>query len=480
MDAAVIVVGAGPVGLAVACALRLRGVDVLVLEALDAPAPTARASHVHGRVMEVLDGLGVADALVARGRPTDGARIFSGGRLLSATRSDAVPTRFPYSLAVPQPEVEEVLAMRLGELGGRVLRGARVQRVAEADGVVLTGELAGIAHEWRAAWVVGCDGASSPVRESLGLGLVGTAVDAPLMLADFDLPVADRLSEALLYAGADGIVFRVPLRDGERVVVELPAGVEPSPEALIAAANARVPGLPAFGVPRWWSKFRLHRLVAPTWRKGRVMLAGDAAHLHSPIGGHGMNTGLLDAAHLGWRLAAVVGGHASAEILDQWADERRPAAASSVLEAWMAAHVLRIRRPPLRWLRDWAMRAGEWVPVLRRRIARWAIAFDADATGIFGRLGWLPEWSVGTRAPDVRVGPERWRLDGKRGRWLLISVSVPESVREAVAKRVGEPVEAVLAPIGADIALVRPDGLVAWRGPADRVVAAVDGLLGRP
>jgi 2-polyprenyl-6-methoxyphenol hydroxylase-like FAD-dependent oxidoreductase len=471
----VLVIGAGPVGLALGCALQLHGARVHVLEARAEPQPTARASHVHGRVLELLDGLGVTAAL--RGRPTWGARIWSDGRPLVEFRSEGLPIAHPYSLAVPQPEVEQALEGRLRELGGQVSRGVRVEGV-EPEGVVRVegGQL-------RAPWVVGCDGAASTVRTSLGLELPGETLAEPLALADFDTAPHDRLEVAELHCGPRGIVFRVPLRDGERVVIDGPLPDAPITAAQIAQiAASRVGALP-LGEPRWASSFRLHRRVAPRWRQGRVLLAGDAVHLHSPVGGQGMNAGLMDALHLGWRLAAVLRGAASEETLEQWAAERGAGASDSVNLAWAASRALRWRRGPLAWARDAALTALGAQPFARGRMAGWGVALDNDAATLWARQLGAGPGAVGARAPSM-AGPGRL-TPGELG-LVGFSARSPLELAPRLAARFGRPVYTALASASAWghppadwLALVRPDGIVAYLGGVAGLPGAVEGMLGR-
>jgi 2-polyprenyl-6-methoxyphenol hydroxylase-like FAD-dependent oxidoreductase len=474
VDCDVLIIGAGPVGLALGCALQLHGVQVHVLEARQAPLPTARASHVHGRVLELLDGLGVTEAL--QGRPTWGARIWSDSRPLVEFRSDGLPCVHPYSLAVPQPEVEAALEVRLLALGGRVSRGVRVEGVEAQGAVHVDGS------RLLAPWVVGCDGAASTARASLGLDLPGQTLTEPLALADFDTAPEDRLEVAELHCGPRGIVFRVPLRDGERVVIDQPP---PGPEITAAQvaeiAASRVGALP-LGQARWASSFRLHRRVAPRWQEHRVLLAGDAVHLHSPVGGQGMNAGLLDALHLGWRLAAVLRGAASEAALERWARERSAGARDSVNLAWAASRALRLRRGPLPWARDTLLSALGALPFARARMAGWGVALDNDAATFWARQLGAPPGTVGARAPSA-PGPGRL-MPGELG-LVGFSARSPLELAPRLAARFGRPVQTAQVsgsswgdPPADWLALVRPDGIVAYRGSVAGLSAALEGMLG--
>lgn len=509
MHAEVAVVGGGPVGLALGCALRQLGVDVLVLERhadVRGVRTQARASHVHGRVLELLGPLTGVDphpssrgptagpssrgptpgGFGLRGRPTTGAVIRDAGRVLVDLRCDEVPSRYPYSLAVPQPEVEAALEARFAALGGELVRGAEVIGVRLGDDAV-TLTLAG-GGEVSAGWAVGCDGANSVVREQLGVPFDGVTREAPLALADYDTEPEHRLDQAQLHCGPNGVVFRVPLRDGERVVVDLdvPPGDAVTAPDVAALAQARIGALP-LGWPRWASMFRLHRRIARRLRVGRALLAGDAAHLHSPLGGHGMNTGLLDALHLGWRLAAVVRGVAADGILDRWADERRGAAAGSVDEAWLGSRILLARHPAAAAARRLAIGGSARVPYVARRLAAWSVALDADATSAFARRFGAAPGAVGSRA----VGVDTTGADGvEPGDLALVGFGPDPHLYAALpghadrlAETFGAPVSAVRLDPHAwraapgTVALVRPDGIVAYRGGVAGVGSALGALL---
>ncbi|MCA9569071.1 MAG: FAD-dependent monooxygenase [Myxococcales bacterium] len=444
----VAIVGGGPVGLALAGLLAQQGAEVQVLGARAAPDPRPRASHVHGAVLEGLRPLGCTEALLARGRPSDGARLVEDGRLVTEVRTRDLPVRIPFSLALPQPELEEALEAAATAAGARVRRGVRVVGVSPPSVTLEAGP------PLDARFIVGCDGAESVVREAMGTRLRGITRDG-LSLAD--VRVTSTLSAAELHTQASGLAIRLPLRDGERWVAECP------PEALTATFARLVPDAPMPDEVLWASPFRVHARWAPVWRRGPVLLAGDAAHLHSPVGGHGMNTGLLDAMDLAWKLSMVLQGRADDRLLDSYARTRRRAARWSVAGAWAATVGLRMRPAPLRWLRG---AVASRVP--QGWAAAWAIGWDVRAPAIERARGGASR--AGSRALDVRLGAG-WMLDEVRGLTLLGDGDGPAWLARRPLPD-GHPFG------DARSVLLRPDGFVAYRGPAAGAADAVDRVLG--
>ncbi len=323
----VVVVGAGPTGLLLAGDLAAAGVQVTVLERRVQESNLTRAFAVHARTLEQFDARGVADRLLETGTKVDNFRLFG----TVSVDLTPLPSRFPFMLVTPQYEVEKVLAERALAAGVSLLRGAEVQSVRQTtDHVEVTyRDVDGAEQTVRAAYLVGADGHHSAVRRQLGLEFPGESVVQSLVLAD--VRMTDPPTEQLTVDGnADGFCFVVPFGDGwYRVIArdrrkELP---DDTPVELgeIAWVARQVFGTD-FGMhdPRWMSRFHSDERQAERYRVGRVFLAGDAAHVHSPAGGMGMNTGLQDAANLGWKLAAAVQGRGGDRLLDTYHDERHP------------------------------------------------------------------------------------------------------------------------------------------------------------
>lgn len=364
----VAIVGAGPTGLALAVTLAEAGVDFVLLDRQAEGANTSRAAVVHARTLEVLDELDPAGALsadlIGRGVPVTRFRIRDGARPLAAIDFDGLPTAHPYALMVPQYETEAVLLRRLRALGGDVHRPYEVTSVTQdADGVTLTTTTG---RTLRAAHAVGADGMHSAVRGAAGIGFAGGAYGESFVLADVVMDWAPGPREVSLAFGADGLTVIAPLPGGHyrivATVAEAPA--EPDRAFVQDLLDARVPGQATVRELVWSSRFRIHHRVADRYRAGRLLLAGDAAHVHSPAGGQGMNTGIQDGYALGRALAAQ-----DPDALDGYEARRRPVALRVVALTDRMTRVATTRNPALRAVRNAVLPVLFRIPALRTRLA---------------------------------------------------------------------------------------------------------------
>lgn len=323
----VLVAGAGPTGLAVAATLAAAGIDVTVIDNQASGDNTSRAAVVHARTLEVLADLGVSERLVAEGIEAPRFTIRDRDKILVPIRFDGLPTDFPYALMVSQAVTERVLLERLTELGGHVRRPLTLVDLVQDDtGVTATTE---DGTEIRARYLVGADGMHSTVRDKAGIGFPGGKYAESFSLADVrvegDLPH----DEVILYFSPEGTLVSAPLPDGSfRFVAPVPeAPEEPDVDYVQGLLDRRGSLESPVTVTEvvWGSRFRVHHRVADAYRAGRVLIAGDAAHVHSPAGGQGMNTGLQDAVVLADALVATITGGDEAA-LDDYASRRRPVA----------------------------------------------------------------------------------------------------------------------------------------------------------
>ncbi|MDN5913892.1 MAG: FAD-dependent monooxygenase [Pseudonocardia sp.] len=332
----VLVVGAGPVGLTAACGLAGLGVPVRVVEALDQPTTESRAVGVHARSLEMFAALGVLPRLEARGRRIAALEVVDGRTGRSRTRLDlaGVSTRHPYILDVAQPDTEAVLAERAAELGVVVQRGVTLTALTQdADGVEVTLRSGDRDEPARAGWVVGADGGHSSPRRLLGPPLDGGLHGQHLAQADGDVDTPFAPDAIRMFAHPDGMGMLFPLagpRARVMFLVGAPDTDAPTLEQIQALADTRMGGRVAVRRPRWLTYFEVHHAQVPRYRHGRVLLAGDAAHIHSPAGAQGMNTGVQDAANLAWKLALVARRRAAPDLLDTYHDERHPVGAAVV------------------------------------------------------------------------------------------------------------------------------------------------------
>ncbi|MFG2880294.1 FAD-dependent oxidoreductase [Streptomyces sp. NPDC048337] len=365
----VAIVGAGPTGLTLAVTLAQAGVDFVLLDRQAEGANTSRAAVVHARTLEVFDELdpsgGLTAELVGRGIPVSRFQIRDGARPLAAVPFDGLRTAHPYALMVPQYETEAVLLDRLRKLGHDVHRPYEVTAVTQdADGVTLT---TATGETLRAAHAVGADGMHSAVREAAGIGFSGSAYAESFVLADVVMDWAPGAAEVSLAFGAAGLTVVAPLPGGHYRIVatvdEAPA--EPDLAFVQALLDARVPGQATVTALAWSSRFRIHHRVADHYRAGRLLLAGDAAHVHSPAGGQGMNTGIQDGYALGRALAA---GDPAA--LDGYEARRRPVALHVVALTHRMTRVATTRNGAVRTVRNTLLPLLARIPALRNRLAR--------------------------------------------------------------------------------------------------------------
>lgn len=368
IDTDVLIVGAGPTGLTLAAALAARGVHATVIDRLAEGANSSRAAVVHARTLEVLEPLGVTATLVARGLQAQRFSVRDRDRVLMPIAFDQLPTAYPYTLMVSQAVTEQVLLARFVELGGRVLRPRQLVDLAQdASGASATLD---DGSRLRARYVVGADGMHSTVRERAGIAFSGGSYGESFVLADVRLTGGVPDAEVILYFSPEGMVVVAPLPGGVHRIVATVADApeQPSGAYVQALLDARGPKRERAVVHEvlWGSRFRVHHRIADHYRAGRIVLAGDAAHVHSPAGGQGMNAGILDAMRLSEALVEALAGDAAA--LDRYGSERRPVAQQVVALADRLTRMATVR-PGLRHLRNVLLLALSRLPRFRRNLA---------------------------------------------------------------------------------------------------------------
>ncbi|MCB8907771.1 MULTISPECIES: FAD-dependent monooxygenase [unclassified Streptomyces] len=466
-DTQVLVIGAGPTGLLLAGDLATAGVDVTLVERRPhGLANMTRAFGVHARTLEQLDARGLADELVATGTTLGTARLF--GRLdLDLTR---LPSRFNHLLVTPQYEVERLLERRAVAAGVTFRYGTELRGLRQDTGTV-TAEFtdsAGAPLTLTARHLVGTDGVRSAVRTALGLPFPGGSVIRSLVLADVRL--AEEPADAFSVSGSgDTFAFLAPFGDGWYRVMgwsrtrQVP-DTEPVDLDEVREITRRALGTDlGMHDPRWISRFHSDERQVPSYRVGRVFLAGDAAHVHSPAGGQGMNTGLQDAANLSWKLAAVLRGDAPAPeaLLDSYQSERHPVGATVLRTSGALVRLAMAHTPLTRAARSLAARL---LSAVRPASAR--------AMGMISGLGiaYAPpagsKRPAGRRAPDLRLREGRLYELLRAGEFVLITPeaglpdlpgTAPVSPERLVRATWADPTRSTAV-------LVRPDGYVHWAG----------------
>ncbi len=463
----VLVIGAGPVGLLMASELRRHGVGCRIVDKLTQPMGWVKALGVTPRTLEVWDDLGVVAEALDVGLTLRRQLVFM-NRQQVADLHTVFPGEAPYQypLLLPQPETERILAAHLARLGGRVERGAELQSFREvADGVEAVLATPAGTETVRCRYLVGCDGAHSAVRRGLGLPFEGGQFPASFLLADVEIRWEFPHACSCLFLESGGetlgnLLVCIPYRDPAdptrpryristmaRPVApaDWEAGAPPAQTDEVTALTlaqaqeivSRFVPVPAeVGDLRWASVFRISHRIVPRYRVGRAFLAGDAAHIHPPTGGQGMNTGLQDAYNLAWKLALDLKGLAHADLLESYDAERRPVGKAVVERTTRRSLSIGERSEDLTESRREDSQLG-----VNYRTSRWVAERLSSPEALAG--GPRP----GDRAPDagglLRGGSTfPWRLfdllRGTHHTLLVFGKGAPAGLDRALRERLGE------------------------------------------
>jgi 2-polyprenyl-6-methoxyphenol hydroxylase-like FAD-dependent oxidoreductase len=376
----ILIVGAGPVGLTMAAELARYGIELRIIDRAPHATETSKALALWSRTLELMDRAGVTPAFLEAGLRAHAVTIRSGGEVLGNARFDDIPSPYHYALMLPQRDTERLLADHLGSLGVNVERQVELVGFTERENEVEARLRHADGHEetMRTPWLLGCDGAHSTVRHGTGIEFIGEAQGDDWMLADICLsgagaPAQDEVS---IFLHRDGPLAVFPIPGGRaRMIASIgktdPAHPRPAPTLAEVQAMVDGRGGPDIAVsdPAWLATFRINERKVKSYRQGRVFLAGDAAHIHSPAGGQGMNTGMQDAFNLAWKLAMVQRGEAALSLLDSYSPERSAVGELVLRNATRLTDIGTLSSPLAQAARNLAMRFLLGLHAVQERLA---------------------------------------------------------------------------------------------------------------
>lgn len=458
----VVVIGGGPTGLMVAADLAAAGVRVALAERRRHSDPNVtRAFGVHAATLEQLDIRGIAEDLISTGNRVQRVRLFDAVRVDLAR----LPSRFNYLLITPQSQTEKVLRDRAMAAGVEFLSGLEVMTLTQDDHEVLTRARRedGSTVDLRSRYAVGADGVGSTVRRHIGVDFPGKSVLKSIMLADVRMTDPPRQRLAMTAVG-EGFTVVVPFGDGWYRVIAWRRGSQAEPNEPVQLDEVRWVAELTLGTdhgmhsPRWLSRFHSDERLAAAYRVGRVFLAGDAAHVHSPAGGLGMNAAIQDAANLGWKLGAVLRGRAAESLLDTYQAERRPVGSQVIRTSGALLRMATMKSPLGRTARN----------MLGRLVASVPAAADHAAGTVSGlSLRYKPpkgaDRRVGRRAAALSLADRRMHQVLASGDFAVVSTEEPDGLPRHVRWVQPEAQVNESAQIDEPV-LVRPDGYIGWIG----------------
>ncbi len=463
----VLVVGAGPVGLMMAAELARYGVRVRVIDKAATRTDKSKAIVVWSRSLELMDRMGCAAAFIAAGRQVHATNLLAGGKRVAHVRFDAVQTPYPYALLLPQSDTERLLEEHLNSYGVRVERELELTRFSAEEDRVHIGlqDAHGREESSDVTWLIGCDGAHSTVRHGLGMQFEGETLPSQWILADLKLAGVKTAADELdIYFHADGVLLTFPISPGRFRLIADVGGAEradPTLAEVQALIDRRGPGGVRAFEPSWLAGFTINERKVSNYRAGRVFLAGDAAHVHSPAGGQGMNTGMQDAINLAWKVALVVHGHAPQAMLDSYSVERSEVARQVLADSGRLTAMGTLKGGFTQALRNELVSLVLGLPAAQRvmtnKLTELSIEYR-DSPLTRSARGAPDGPRAGTRAPLPSGAPVG---AGRVPRFAIFAEPGAESA--ALLTRHRDLLEPELrAPFGTDgIWLVRPDGYVA-------------------
>ncbi|WP_175881972.1 FAD-dependent monooxygenase [Burkholderia sp. BCC0044] len=490
----VLIVGAGPTGLAAAMSLARAHVPVRIIDRLATPAPYSRAIGIQARTLELLEQHRTVDPFLDLGHRVHAAALHADGRVIARLDFDPLQTRYPYLLLLDQSVTERLLAEHLAGLGVTIERGVTLT-ACDAGGTSLDVTMRGADGREEAftpSYLIAADGAHSTVRHLLNVGFAGRAFEQTFLLADFAAIPGWPDEEIHLFTTSDGIAGLFPMGNGRyRLVADRPPAGDASPDAPAptldecdAIVRARTGASIAPSDLAWSSYFHLHSRMVDRLRYGRVFFVGDAAHIHSPAGAQGMNTGMQEAFNLGWKLARVLGAGTPERLLDTYHVERHPIERDVLRQTGFVTQMVEADHGAIKLLRNHVVPLlSSFGPVrdaVRRTFSELAVQYRKSPLTLERVLDGGPR--AGERAPDALVHVVDGPLGRAPGSARIYDLHDPASftlllLEEPVAVDAGDvpPMPADGQLLAEGLERVMPGAVRAWR-VADAESAGEDGL----
>jgi 2-polyprenyl-6-methoxyphenol hydroxylase-like FAD-dependent oxidoreductase len=466
----VLIAGAGPVGLTMANELTRYGISVRIVDKSAERTDKSKALVLWSRTLELFDHAGYVKPFLAAGMPAHGAQMSNGKDVIARVSLDDIDSPYPYALMIPQSDTERILEEQLANRGVKVERTVSLESFTEQGNQVqaVLRKANGESETLVADWLIGCDGAHSTVRHGLGLAFDGTTLPSDWYLADGMISGLEPQDRLHIFWHKDGILAFFPIGAGRwRVIADLEPAKDGSHHAdptlqevqsLIALRGTQ--GI-VIKDPYWLAAFHINERKVSHYGRGRAFLAGDAAHIHSPAGGQGMNTGMQDAFNLSWKLSLVIGGVAKPSLLDSYSVERSAVGDMVLRNAGRMTDAAIVRNPVLQGIRNTVVKFALGFPQISHRVgdllSELNIGYPNSPLTVEGA-----HRAHGTK-PGARW-PDRLPSDPGKARFTAIG---PADVVADLAARFPQLVQAAPASGRADakdLSLVRPDGYVGFAG----------------
>ena len=430
----VLIAGAGPTGLAAAMSLSRAGIPVRLIDKAPEPSPWSRAIGIQARTLELFEQHRLVEPFLELGHRARVANLYSNGQRLARLDFDPLQTRYPYLLFLDQSVTERLMTEHLASFGVRVERGVELTRFRQGSAglEVALRHRNGAEESIRPSYLIGADGAHSTVRHGLDIEFIGKTFEQTFLLADLQVDTEWPDDEFHIFASSEGIATLFPMGGGRaRLIADKRATATSGATANDAAKSPEEITAPTLDDCRaiierrihhrvtatslqWSSCFHLNNRMADRLRSGRIFLAGDAAHVHSPAGAQGMNTGIQEAFNLGWKIARMLAGVAPDRLLDTYHDERHPIEREVLRQSSFMTQMAAAEHGPMKLIRDHVMPAlsaiGPLRDAARRTVSELSIQYRRSPLTLDRSLDGGPR--AGDRAPDAWVHV----LDGPLGR----------------------------------------------------------------